>query len=87
MICLTRLNNCPLVINSDLIQQVESAPDTVLTLVTGEKMVVLESSDEVIEKVIDFRRKILANPPLRAVHPNSPLGEVTPPTQRASEEG
>ncbi len=37
MIKLTRLNNQPLVVNSDLIKCVENAPDTVLTLVTGEK--------------------------------------------------
>ena len=37
MIQLTRLNNHPLIVNSDLIKLVETAPDTVLTLVTGEK--------------------------------------------------
>ena len=40
MIRLTRLNNQPLVINSDLIKFVENAPDTVLTLVNGEKIIV-----------------------------------------------
>lgn len=64
MIRLTRLNNQPLVINSDLIKSLESAPDTVLTLVTGEKIVVLESSDDVLEKIIDFRRKVLAGLPV-----------------------
>ena len=44
--------------NSDLIEQVEVTPDTVLTLVTGQKMMVLESPNEVVRKVIEFRRAI-----------------------------
>ncbi len=43
MIHLTRLNGNPLVVNSDLIKYAESSPDTMLTLVNGEKIVVLES--------------------------------------------
>jgi flagellar protein FlbD len=57
MIELTRLNNRPLVVNSDLIKFIENTPDTVLTLTTGEKVVVSESCATVIEKVIEFRRK------------------------------
>jgi flagellar protein FlbD len=60
MIQLTRLNNQPLIVNSDLIKFVEHAPDTVLTLVTGEKVVVRETSDEVLQKITTFRRSILA---------------------------
>jgi flagellar protein FlbD len=60
MIQLTRLNNHPLMVNSDLIKFVEIAPDTVLTLVTGEKIVVLETSDQVLEKIINFRRTLLS---------------------------
>jgi flagellar protein FlbD len=60
MIQLTRLNHHPLIVNSDLIKLIESAPDTTLSLVTGEKIVVLESSAEVVEKILEFRRRILA---------------------------
>jgi flagellar protein FlbD len=60
MIQLTRLNNHPLIVNSDLIKFIENAPDTVLTLVTGEKIVVLESSDKVLERIVEFRRSILS---------------------------
>ena len=60
MIKLTRLNNHPLVVNSDLIKSVENAPDTVLTLVTGEKIIVLETTEQVLERVVAFRRAILA---------------------------
>ncbi|HEY2461181.1 MAG TPA: flagellar FlbD family protein [Candidatus Acidoferrum sp.] len=61
MIHLTRLNNHPLVVNSDLIKFVENAPDTVLTLVTGEKIVVLESSEQVLQRIVEFRRTILSD--------------------------
>ena len=59
MIQLTRLNNQPLAVNSDLIKFVEQAPDTVITLVTGEKLVVRESAEEVIERIVEFRRSVL----------------------------
>jgi len=59
MIQLTRLNNKPLILNSDLIKSVEQSPDTLLTLITGEKIVVLEKASEVLAKVIDFRRSVL----------------------------
>ena len=59
MIQLTRLNNQPLVVNSDLIKCVENAPDTVLTLVTGEKIIVRETTEQVIERVREFRRSVL----------------------------
>lgn len=58
MIQLTRLNNQPLMVNSDLIKFVERAPDTVLTLVSGEKLIVLESADLVLEKIVAFRRSV-----------------------------
>ena len=59
MIQLTRLNNHPLTVNSDLIKFVEQSPDTVITLITGEKIVVRESTPEVLEKVVEFRRSVL----------------------------
>jgi flagellar protein FlbD len=59
MIQLTRLNNHPLVVNSDLIKFVEQAPDTLITLVSGEKIVVRESAEEVLGRVVEFRRSVL----------------------------
>ncbi len=58
MIWLTRLNNRPLVVNSELIKFIENAPDTVITLITGEKIVVLESAEEVMTRIIDYRRRL-----------------------------
>src|SRR5215471_3302757 len=59
MIELTRLNGSRLSINCDLIKYAESAPDTVLTLVTGEKLVVLEPRSEVTRRTLDYRASIL----------------------------
>jgi flagellar protein FlbD len=60
MIQLTRLNNSALVVNSDLIKFVEQAPDTVITLLNGEKIVVRESAEEVMARVVRFRQRVLA---------------------------
>ena len=54
MIQLTRLNNARLALNSDLIKYVEEAPDTVITLLSGEKLVVRETAREVIDLVSSF---------------------------------
>ena len=60
MIRLTRLNNRPLVVNSELIKFIENAPDTVITLVTGEKIVVLETAEEVMARIEEYRRRLRA---------------------------
>jgi flagellar protein FlbD len=60
MIHLTRLNNSTFTINSDLIKFVEKSPDTVITLLSGEKILVQESVEEVVERVVDFRRQLLS---------------------------
>ena len=59
MIELTRLNGEPMVVNSDLIRYAEASPDTVITLVTGDKLVVAESTQELIERVVAFRSRLL----------------------------
>lgn len=60
MIRLTRLNTQQITVNSDLIKFIESNPDTVITLVNGEKFLVQESADEVVARVIEFRRAVIA---------------------------
>jgi flagellar protein FlbD len=59
MIELTRLNGSRLAVNCDLIKYAESAPDTVLTLITGEKLVVLEPYSEVSVRTLEYRSAIL----------------------------
>lgn len=61
MINLTRLNNSALTLNSDLIKYVEQNPDTVITLLNGEKILVRESSEQVLDRVVAFRRRLLAD--------------------------
>lgn len=56
MIKLTRLNDTEIVVNADQIKYVESTPDTIITLMNNEKILVTDSIDEVIRKVIEFRR-------------------------------
>jgi flagellar protein FlbD len=62
MILLTRLNRAPLVLNSDLIEHIEAAPDTVVSLLNGQKLLVLETPEEIIDRVIKFRRAVVAQP-------------------------
>lgn len=59
MIQLTRLNNTPFLVNSDLIKFVEESPDTFVTLTTGEKIVVREKSADVLARIIQFRKSVL----------------------------
>jgi len=59
MIPLTRLNGHPLAINSDLIKLIENAPDTVITLISGEKIVVRETGEQILERIVAFRRRVL----------------------------
>ncbi len=58
MIRLTRLNRAPIVLNSDLIEHVDITPDTVIVLTTGQVFRVRESAEEVIARVVQFRKQI-----------------------------
>ncbi|MCK9479797.1 MAG: flagellar FlbD family protein [Firmicutes bacterium] len=63
MIKVTRLNNKEFYVNADLIEFVEKTPDTVISLTTGKKIIVEESVQTVIDKIIAFRRKIFTDLP------------------------
>ena len=58
MIPLRRLNNQPIVVNCDLIESIESTPDTVVTLTSGNKLIVRDTLDEIRRRVIEFKREI-----------------------------
>lgn len=60
MISLVRLNGHPLMLNCDLIESVEATPDTVVTLTSGNKLIVRDTMEEVQSKIIAFKRKIHA---------------------------
>lgn len=59
MIELTRLNGSKFTVNSDLIKYFEAAPDTTLTLVTSEKLLVVESCSQVAQIAAEYRAEIL----------------------------
>ncbi len=74
MIRLTRINQRQLVLNSDLIEQIEATPDTVITMTNGQKLVVADSAEAVIEKIIAFRRSIQQVPVSPSVdHSSEPV--------------
>jgi flagellar protein FlbD len=68
---LTRINGQTMAVNSDLIKLVETSHDTVITLLTGEKILVREDTVEVISRIIIFRRAILSTERLAASLPHS----------------
>ena len=57
MIVLTRLHGEPIVINAELIEFIEATPDTMISTTTGRKFLVKESVEEVINKVVQYRRR------------------------------
>ena len=59
MVQLTRLNNQPVIVNSDLIKFVEQAPDTLITLLNGEKFMVRENPEEIVYRVVEYRRAVM----------------------------
>lgn len=58
MITLTRFDGTQFVLNSDIILYVEATPDTIITLTTGDKLMIKETVEEVINSVIDFKQKV-----------------------------
>lgn len=58
MIWVTRLNGERLVINAELIETVEANPDTTITLLNGDRYIVKEPVEEIVERVIEYKRKI-----------------------------
>jgi flagellar protein FlbD len=58
MVRLTRLNHALMVLNSDLIEHIDITPDTVITLTTGQILRVRESAEEVVSRIVEFRRRI-----------------------------
>ena len=57
MIKVTKINGRELVVNADLIEFIESTPDTLISLTTGRKIMVLEELDEVVRKAVGYRTK------------------------------
>ncbi len=58
MITITRLNERVLVLNADLIKMIEATPDTIITLINGDTVIVRESVDEIVERAIEYQRRV-----------------------------
>jgi flagellar protein FlbD len=62
MIRLTRLNNTEILLNPDLIEHVELNTDTVVTLTNGSSFVVQEDSEEILQRIVEFKRSLYQSP-------------------------
>ena len=58
MISITKLNDSKIIINCNLIESIELTPDTTITMTTGRKFIAKESVDDVIDRTIEYKRKI-----------------------------
>jgi len=55
-----------MILNSDLIEHIEMTPDTVIALTSGQKYMVLETTEEIIERVVSFRQSLIRNQPAQS---------------------
>jgi flagellar protein FlbD len=62
MIEVTRLNNSKLWVNAEMIEFVEATPDTVISLINSDKIIVKNSPQEVVKAIVEYRRRILRKP-------------------------
>jgi flagellar protein FlbD len=57
MIRVTRFDQSELIVNADLIEFVEQTPDTVISMLTGRKVLVCETAEEIVQRVLSFREQ------------------------------
>lgn len=58
MIAITKFNGEVMIVNAELIETVEKTPDTIVSLITGKKYMVKETVEEIIAKVLEYRRQL-----------------------------
>ena len=73
MIKIHKLNGTEMIVNAELIESVEAAPDTVLNLVTGNRFLVKDSVQEIVDKIIEYKKKVYADK--KCVNPLEGLGK------------
>ena len=61
MIQLTRINRSSLILNADLIEHLQSTPDTLITLTNGHNYLVLETPSEIVDRIVQFRRECVTS--------------------------
>jgi flagellar protein FlbD len=67
MIKLKKLNGFEITVNAELIESVEATPDTVINLATGNRFIVLDSVDEVVARVVEYKKKVYSE--RKAINP------------------
>lgn len=63
MIKITRLNDTVLIVNADMIEFLEATPDTIVTLTDGRKLVARESVDEIVDRIVTYKQRVLSAGP------------------------
>lgn len=58
MISITKINDVEMVVNCDLIELIETTPDTTITMTTGRKVIVKESAEEVMERIVEYKKRL-----------------------------
>lgn len=58
MITVTRLDKRVVVLNADLIKMIEATPDTIITLISGDTLIVKDSVEEVVRRAVDYQRQV-----------------------------
>ena len=71
MMVLTRLNGRRIVLNAEMVKTVEETPDTLITLVNGDRMMVTESLEEVVRRAVEYTRSVRAFTPVPVSPPAS----------------
>jgi flagellar protein FlbD len=66
MIAVTRLDGASMLLNAEVVEWIEQTPDTLIGLLNGERLLVRESPDELVRRIVAFKRSVLAGPALRA---------------------
>ncbi len=69
MIAVTRLDGTSLLLNADVVEWIDQTPDTLIGLVNGDRFLVRESPEELVQRVIDFKRAVVGGPILRSTSP------------------
>ncbi len=65
MISVTRLNDRPMVVNAELIRSVEANPDSTITMINGDHIIVKESMEEIVARTIEYGRHLRRMAPMR----------------------
>lgn len=81
---LTRLNKAPVAVNPDHISWIDVVPDTTLCLVGGEKLIVRETIEELIEQLVAYRRLIRASPAMAVSEVDLPPADLMRSLRRSS---